>query len=170
NAALIPDYIVAEAPVPPPFDLADLRPPKGRIHCRNRLSFGLIKQEGVYLRTSVEHEVNYFILRIICDLVPAPILKPLMETFHNCTGLISNIPGPYSLSVMNGCVVQDVAAWTATRGCTGIGYGIFTYDQRLQLSVVIDKALVTDKSNIQCLLDGVYKYLDMLDAEVREYL
>lgn len=43
-----------------------------------------------------------------------------MEMFHSYTVLISNVPGPSSLEVMDGCVVQDIFTWTATRGNTGL--------------------------------------------------
>lgn len=50
---------------------------------------------------------------------------------------------------------------------TGVGFSILTYGGRLQISLVADKALLPKREFAADIVQNVFKYIDLLENELK---
>ncbi|CAH0546470.1 unnamed protein product [Brassicogethes aeneus] len=117
------------------------------------------------MRNSIDCQVNYWFLNVITSVLPEPVTRALLN-LNKCTMGISNLPGSKKITIFNGCVLTDVIFWVPNRGRTGLGFSIFTYDNRFQLGLIVDKALISCKEEASSILNNMCEYIINLHKEV----
>ncbi|XP_019870677.2 uncharacterized protein LOC109599170 isoform X2 [Aethina tumida] len=124
-----------------------------------------VKTKVSLIKELVDYKINYWVLTVLCPVLPIPFLKLLVDV-NKCTMGVSNLPGCCKISIFNGCNLKDIVFWVPHRGKTGLGFSILTYDNRLQLGLNVDKALMPTKEDAQTVLNGISKYIVSLNQEV----
>ncbi|XP_049818847.1 uncharacterized protein LOC109599171 [Aethina tumida] len=124
-----------------------------------------VKTKVSLIRELVDYKMNYWLLTVACPVLPVPFLKLLVDV-NKCTMGVSNLPGCCKISIFNGYNLKDIVFWVPHRGKTGLGFSILTYDNRLQLGLIVDKALIPTKEDAQTVLNGISKYIASLNQEV----
>ncbi|CAG9856715.1 unnamed protein product [Phyllotreta striolata] len=111
-----------------------------------------VKVEFDALKMSNDYQVNSLLLSIFSGLIPSPVLKRLLN-MDSFTMTLSNMPGIPRMSILNGNLVSDVVFFTPQRGTAGVGITALTYDNRFQLGLSVDEAIVSSVEECREILD-----------------
>ena len=96
-------------------------------------------------------QVNYWIMSTLTALLPERALLPIMES--GSTIVVSNLPGPQSVTYVNGYRIGHLTFWLPNRGTTGIGLSILSYGGKLHLGLIADRAVISDREDAQNILE-----------------
>lgn len=92
-------------------------------------------------------------MSFLTPLLPDNILSTLIESVHS-TIAVSNLPGPQTCIFINGYRISNMTFWLPNRGSTGIGISILSYDYKLQLGLIADRAVISNQADAQQILDN----------------
>lgn len=98
-------------------------------------------------------QVNYWIMSFLTELLPENMLYAFTESVHS-TIVVSNLPGPQTITCVSGYRISNMTFWVPHRGSTGIGISILSYGYRLQLGLIADRAVISNQCDAQRILDG----------------
>ncbi|KYB25893.1 hypothetical protein TcasGA2_TC034843 [Tribolium castaneum] len=107
------------------------------------------------LKNSPDIFVYHWLLNIVAFVLPELALKRIFYSGHS-TAVISILPGFNKISCLDGDTIRDVIYWIPNRGSTGVGISVLTYENRLQIGIVVDKELPLNQSDAQMIVDGVF--------------
>ena len=79
----------------------------------------------------------------------------------HCCLILSNVPGPLSPLVIDGNVVETAIAWPPLVSDTSMSIAVFSYAGFLRMSVLTDKAVLTDPARLTA--DFAQEFQDMYD-------
>lgn len=97
-------------------------------------------------------QVNYWIMSFMTSLLPEKALTSLTESVHS-TIAVSNLPGPQTVTYINGHRISNLTFWLPHRGSTGIGISILSYGCKLHLGLIADRAVIQNRNDAQRILD-----------------
>nr|CAI5822519.1 unnamed protein product [Callosobruchus analis] len=109
--------------------------------------------------------INYMMFNVF-GLIPIPILTKLLKA-DKVTLTISNLPGVPKLNIFGGQQLEKIIFFGPHRGTVGIGFSLITYDNKLQMGLLIDKALICSKEEAQSLVNDVLKEICRMCEELR---
>lgn len=95
-------------------------------------------------------------MSFLTALLPESGLSSLTESVHS-TIAVSNLPGPQMITYINGYRISNITFWLPNRGSTGIGISILSYDYKLQLGLIADRAVISNQADAQNILDDAVK-------------
>ncbi|KAJ8944329.1 hypothetical protein NQ318_016136, partial [Aromia moschata] len=110
-------------------------------------------------------EVNYWLLNWFSGVIPHPVLRAVMNS-NKATMSISSVPGPQKLSILDGCDIENIFFYTPHRGTTGVGFSILTYDDRFQIGLIVDKAIISSTDKAQLIVHDIFKDINLLAEEL----
>ncbi|XP_020298857.1 uncharacterized protein LOC109863087 [Pseudomyrmex gracilis] len=111
------------------------------------------------IRSSLEASLNFFLLEHLLGILPGEILKLLIAT-HNPTMAFSNIKGiQRKLSIQNH-PLSNMLFWIPNKNTTGLSLSVITYEGKLNLSLLVDKAVIRDMKVIREILDETIYEID----------
>ncbi|XP_068910507.1 uncharacterized protein [Tenebrio molitor] len=143
------------------FSVAELRLP---LHSDNILdTLQDVRTATQALRHSPDYLVHFWLLRTLAPVLPEPFLNLLIYSRHS-TMAISILPGTGKL--MKGHSLDDMIFWIPHRGSTGVGLSVLSYDNRFQIGLTVDKALLVEQKDAQAIVDGVFKYILKLHQNI----
>ncbi|XP_075224875.1 uncharacterized protein LOC142326340 [Lycorma delicatula] len=105
------------------------------------------------LRNSSDYLVNYWILNVIATFFPGPCLRQLVKSTQSSL-VVSNMPGPQKLAKLAGHLLHNIVFWVPNRETTGLGVTILSYNGRLQIGVIADRALIPCTDDAQLIVNG----------------
>lgn len=91
-------------------------------------------------------------MSFLTSLLPEKALTSLTESVHS-TIAVSNLPGPQTVTYINGNRISNLTFWLPHRGSTGIGISILSYGSKLQLGLIADRAVINHAHDAQRILD-----------------
>lgn len=91
-------------------------------------------------------------MTFVSALLPEHMLAASMESVHS-TMTVSNIPGPQQMAYINGFRISNMTFWLPHRGTTGIGISVLSYGCKLQLGLIVDRAVISNQADAQQILD-----------------
>lgn len=91
-------------------------------------------------------------MSFLTALLPEHVLSSLTESVHS-TIAVSNLPGPQTVTYINGHRINNMTFWLPHRGSTGIGISILSYGYKLQLGLIADRAVISNQNDAQAILD-----------------
>ncbi|GJQ66872.1 hypothetical protein Trydic_g7895 [Trypoxylus dichotomus] len=127
--------------------------------------FNIVKASQKRIRQSVDALVIYW-LAYCSSFLPIPLARVMLKLVIKSTVSLSNLPGTRAIKI-NGQLVRDIVFWTPNVSLTGVGLTILTYDNRLQVGLVADKALIPSRENAEDIVQNIFKYLDLLEEEIK---
>lgn len=92
-------------------------------------------------------------MSFLTSLLPEHVLSSLTESVHS-TIAVSNMPGPTTVTYVNGYRISNMTFWLPHRGSTGIGISILSYGNKLQLGLIADQAVISNQDDAQSILDN----------------
>ncbi|XP_060535240.1 uncharacterized protein LOC132707410 isoform X1 [Cylas formicarius] len=104
------------------------------------------------------------LFQYISGVIPMPLLKKLL-TIPGVTMCVSNVPATSKLQVFDQCNLKHIVFFPQHREKLGLSVGICTYDDRFQIGLMVDKALISSPQEAQKITDDVFKYIRQLDLE-----
>ncbi|XP_020295287.1 uncharacterized protein LOC109860543 isoform X1 [Pseudomyrmex gracilis] len=110
------------------------------------------------IRNSLEASVNFFFLKHVSGLLPAEVLRYCTEFF--CTMVFSNVMGmPKKIPILKHSV-DNILFSIPNRGITGLGLTTLTYDDKINLCLVVDKAIIKNRKLITEILKETVREID----------
>ncbi|XP_020298752.1 uncharacterized protein LOC109862989 [Pseudomyrmex gracilis] len=110
------------------------------------------------IRSSLEAPFNY-ILKDLLGILPVEILKLIIAT-HIPTMALSNIKGiQRKLSIKNH-PLSNMMFWIPNKNTTGLSLSLITYKGKLNLFLLVDKAVIRDMKVIREILDETIYEID----------
>ncbi|KAK4882041.1 hypothetical protein RN001_005360 [Aquatica leii] len=127
----------------------------------------LVKNQGGFLKSSYQIMVDYYIFNFLFATFPYVILKKILKRMR-VTAVVTNLPGPPKTTCLSGNILEDILMWSISKSSThtGISIVILTYDGQLQISLTVDKAVISCKHDVDSILSNIYKGLDKLHQEI----
>ncbi|XP_060535617.1 uncharacterized protein LOC132707709 isoform X2 [Cylas formicarius] len=122
-----------------------------------------MKEHSVIMRSRPDLELGFWILELLIGLCPA-ILMRFVATFPGVTAALTNVPGTGSVSYFQ-TDLKDVVFYAPNRKKTGFTISVLTYDNRFQIGLQVDQALISSIEETQRIADDVFKYIRLLDVE-----
>lgn len=108
-------------------------------------------------------------MSFLTSLLPDNILSSLIESVHS-TIAVSNLPGPQTFTYINGYRISNMTFWLPHRGSTGIGISILSYGYKLQLGLIVDRAVISNQADAQQLLDNAVNEIRQMGKPKRYHL
>ncbi|KAF5284666.1 hypothetical protein FQA39_LY16948 [Lamprigera yunnana] len=109
-----------------------------------------------------------FGMRLAFQLLPLPIVSFILNSTP-VTFSFSILPGTEKTYLSNGVFcLRDCIFWSPHLKIFNCHFSALTYDNRLHIAVKVDTAVVRDREEVQSILDGVFKYIDLLDKEINQ--
>ncbi|XP_014272137.1 O-acyltransferase WSD isoform X1 [Halyomorpha halys] len=108
--------------------------------------FQAVRRSADRLKTHPDYLVNYWLLKVICTYIPIVLLKSAMES-RQATLAMSNIPGPNSLTKIDGNIIHDLVFLLPNRDTTGVGVSMLSYAGKLNFGLIVDSALIPYKED-----------------------
>lgn len=108
-------------------------------------------------------------MSFLTSLLPDNILSTLIESIHS-TIAVSNLPGPQTFTYINGYRIGNMTFWLPHRGTTGIGISILSYGYKLQLGLIVDRAVISNKCDAQQILENAVNEIRQLAIRKRYHL
>jgi len=113
------------------------------------------------LKRSVEPVTTYGVVRVMLKILPSSWSRALIDFLGNkCTCVLSNVPGPQSPVYMAGHRMRAMLFWVPQRSRVGIGVSIFSYDGKLRLGVIADRALIPEPSRLVAAFEEEFHELE----------
>ncbi|CAD6215899.1 GSCOCG00000716001-RA-CDS [Cotesia congregata] len=103
------------------------------------------------LRTDPDYLINYWVMTWFSAALPEVFLRTFLKSYS--TMVFSNLPGPQAVAVL-GHTLKKVAFWIPSRGTTGIGCSLLTYNGNVHLSLQADEAVVSEETSLDEILKG----------------
>ena len=107
-------------------------------------------------------KVNYWIMSFIASIFPENILRKILSSAQ-CTMAISNLPGPQKLCKINNLLIKKINFWLPNRSTTGIGISILSYNNKLQLGILADKAILAKSSDCEFILRNIVEEIFLIE-------
>ncbi len=103
-----------------------------------------IKSEMGKLKASLQPWAAFSILQFM-GIAPDPLYKLILKSFSLKGSLVmTNVPGPAKPLYFLGHKVKDVIFWVPQAGNIGLGISIFTYNEKLTVGIIADRAIMPD--------------------------
>ncbi|XP_060534935.1 uncharacterized protein LOC132707206 isoform X2 [Cylas formicarius] len=176
NGYGVPNYISVGMPFI--MSVRDMLKP-GPVTLVNKFSFGIatfptrratliqtlleVKERFEILKSGIEIEVAFIIMEYFMGLLPAFCVK-IVSTLPGMTAIVTSLPGTAKVTFGN-TAITSVTFYAPNRMKTGLTISILTYDDRFQIGLEVDKALIASKTEAQIICEDIFKYLKLLDAE-----
>lgn len=122
-------------------------------------------------------------------LLPASALDNFVASPH-CTLAVSNLPGPQIATKVKGFNISNIVFWLPNRGSTGlfllkknliqtwynlllyfigIGVSVLSYANKLQIGIIVDKAIIDNCEDANFLLENTIEEIQNMAAMTRLY-
>ncbi|CAG9760121.1 unnamed protein product [Ceutorhynchus assimilis] len=108
---------------------------------------------------------NQLFMRYLFALFPLSIRTQLHDS-GTYTAIISNLPAGKRIVLHNDCYVEKMVAAPPNLRKIGVGIVIITYDDRYQIGLLVDKALIASQKQAQELVDDVFCNIRLLAEEI----
>ncbi|KAK5642568.1 hypothetical protein RI129_008735 [Pyrocoelia pectoralis] len=126
----------------------------------------LIKKETRNLHKTFDNKVTSFWGHIGLPALPATVAT-FLEHKHNWTSIFSTLPGSPKLTFCeNKLSLQDIVFWAPHVNEIGCNFSVTTYDNRLQLGINSDKALIPNCQQAQGILEDILENIISLNEEI----
>ncbi|KAK4877359.1 hypothetical protein RN001_009865 [Aquatica leii] len=126
----------------------------------------MIKQLHKSTRTSLKLQAFIFVTKYFCSVLPKPIVTFLLSKVHATTSVSISKPIK-KMSFCDGKIVNvDCCLWLAHTNGSHAQFSVMSCDDRLQLGFNAYKLHFRDHTDAQNVVDGVCKYIDLLEKEV----
>ncbi len=91
------------------------------------------------------------------------VLEQLALTHFSskASAIMTNVPGPTRPVYLAGIKVRQPLAWVPQAGSVGLGLAIFTYDNKVQFSIMADSGLIPDPDELTTLFFARFRLLAM---------
>ncbi|XP_015609038.1 uncharacterized protein LOC107274419 [Cephus cinctus] len=118
-----------------------------------------VSRRSEKLRRDLDYRINYWVMTWLSAALPEVFLKPILES--HSTLVFSNLQGPEEVQIL-GHVLKSIAFWMPHRGSTGIGYSVLSYNGNLNLSLIADKALISNEKLLSDILENTVREIERL--------
>lgn len=136
-----------------PLNAEFLNDPKQFVHA--------LYQQSTSLRKALDMLFFYWILNINCTIVPQALASPILDLF-DCTTITTNVPGTGDLVFSNGSKLVDAWAWSIHYKQIGVCIGIYTFNNRLRITLHVDEQFLKNEDNGQEICENFFKYIDKI--------
>lgn len=106
-------------------------------------------------------------MSFLTALLPANILATLTKSIHS-TVVVSNLPGPQTVSYINGYRINNLGFWIPHRGSTGIGISILSYGNKLHLGLIADRRVLSNRKDAQDILDNTVEQIKEMSLVTKQ--
>lgn len=125
----------------------------------------LIKDEVNAISNSSDYQVNYLFMRAL-SVLPRPLIRLALRTL-NCTAAVSIMPGSCKVTCgRDAPVYTDIGFWIPHLRNMGVGFSVFTYDERLFIGLSVDKSLPISVNEGERIINNAFSYIDQLENEI----
>ncbi|KAK2577160.1 hypothetical protein KPH14_003317 [Odynerus spinipes] len=111
------------------------------------------------LKEDLDYSINFWVMKFLSAVLPDKFLRPLLQS--HSTMAFSNLPGCQEVRIA-GYPVKNIIFWIPNKSNTGVGCSLFSYNGKLHLSIVADKALVKDEKVFSKILGNTVYEIDKL--------
>jgi len=120
-----------------------------------------VKAHAANIQEDYEHFINFYILEYVPTYFPKYFVSKMFACDHS-TLAISALPGPNRKFKISGHELQDITYWVPNIGLVGICVSLFSYDNKLQLGILADRAAIKTESDLSLILKGMVKEIKEL--------
>ncbi|CAG9760119.1 unnamed protein product [Ceutorhynchus assimilis] len=85
--------------------------------------------------------------------------------FNKQTFILTNVPGGSVIKIFDGCVVEKVIPIAPNLRHAAVSFALLTYDDRFQIGLLVDKALVNSQDEAKKIVDDILESIKVLDKE-----
>ncbi|KAB0796699.1 hypothetical protein PPYR_10760 [Photinus pyralis] len=125
----------------------------------------LIKEEVKAINNSVDYQVNYVFMRAL-SMLPRALIRLVLGTL-NCTAAVSIMPGSCKVTCgRDAPIYTDIGFWIPHLKNMGVGFSVFTYDDRLFMGLSVDKSLPISVDEGKVIINNAFSYIDLLEKEI----
>lgn len=93
--------------------------------------------------------------------MPQALASPILDLF-DCTTITTNVPGTGDLVFSNGSKLVDAWAWSIHYKQIGVCIGIYTFNNRLRITLHVDEQFLKNEDNGQEICENFFKYIDKI--------
>ncbi|XP_044004988.1 wax ester synthase/diacylglycerol acyltransferase 4-like [Aphidius gifuensis] len=111
-----------------------------------------VSESSKNLKNNFDYIINYWILKWLITLLPEYLLRIFIQSKSSM--IFSNLPGPIDEITIMGKRLKKIAFLVPNRGYTGIGFSCLTYNGNLNLSVIVDKAIISNNKILDEIIRG----------------
>ncbi|KAF5301763.1 hypothetical protein FQR65_LT08746 [Abscondita terminalis] len=120
------------------------------------------------LTSSIKNKTINFAPHILLQVFPSPIIRYILNMM-DLISIVTILPSPAKATISDGLMyVQNIIGWVPRMNGFGSTFFLGTYGNQLQLSLNIDSALISDKTDAQSILNGIFEYLNCLEKEIND--
>ncbi|XP_031348690.1 uncharacterized protein LOC116174828 isoform X2 [Photinus pyralis] len=155
-------YVVVSVKVPTFIGAEDYNPATPILSKLN-----VVKRLINTLKVSTEAEVSAIIFSHFFGVLPISWVRHICQYIHATAG-ISLIPGPPKMTYGDGHIkVCEFVFWLPHMLDIGLTIGSLSYDNRLILSLNCDAVYISERTEVQELLDSIYRHINLLEEELQ---
>lgn len=176
NSQSIPEAISVLSPILLQFRETDTSKPvrleNKSVHTIQRLPLNVTGSlvETLEAVKLMANEVKYrdvlihsFMGSKLLGLFPQSIRTHILA-WNSYSCLVSNVPGSSQISLLDGCVVDKMISCVPTIKTVRIAICNVSYDDRLQVAVVVDKAVISTQEEADQIVDDIFINIKLLDT------
>ncbi|KAK4877250.1 hypothetical protein RN001_009756 [Aquatica leii] len=152
------------------FDLLNLKLPiyieynDDHLPLQQRLK--AIQKETRRMAESTTNTVLHFATHLLLQILPLWMLRYVINMM-DLAAVVSILPSPSKATMGNGVLqLQNIVCWIPRMKGIGCNFSVLTYGNKLQLGLNVDSALIPKEEDAQSILDGIFKYLTLLEEEI----
>ncbi|KAB0796469.1 hypothetical protein PPYR_10530 [Photinus pyralis] len=116
---------------------------------------------------SATNTIMYFWSHIGIQVLPIPIFGQVNDAPQS-NAIVSVLPGPGQASLADGRMpIRNVMSWIPLAGGVGMSMCVITYNEGLNVTLRVDKEIISDEKVAQSILNGIFEKLDLFEKELK---